>query len=221
MPKFTRASVVEIFESLGFSGAGKWKKERLHGRVLSLPKSMTDESLGDDDLDRLVQELIQCVKDGDEIEIVQDDEEAAEDVVKDESETPLTKAKKKGKKSKEPEYEDVEDDEEEATAEDDVVEEVAVTKKAKPAKTKPAKSKTKKDGPVKNKPGVITSIIEILQGTSKKNAVTIDDVVSQLIERFPDRPEKGMRSTVQTQVRYRLPKQYNVQAADGRYWIAK
>lgn len=98
MPSFSRSKVVEIFENLGFNGAGTWNQERLLGRVKGLPRSMSDESLGDDELDRLVEEIVQCVKDGDEIVIVDDEAETSTDADVDEQEAPTKKKRGRPKK---------------------------------------------------------------------------------------------------------------------------
>lgn len=142
MPAFLRSKVVEIFENLGFNGAGTWNQERLLGRVKGLPRSMSDESLGDDELDRLVAEIVQCVKDGDEI-VITDDAADADSAVEEQeapakkkrgrpkkevveaTEQPATKPVKgkvpkkpaKAKKKAEPEYEDVGDDDDDAPVE--------------------------------------------------------------------------------------------------------
>ncbi len=75
------------------------------------------------------------------------------------------------------------------------------------AKKKPAADK--KDTPAKksNKgPGVIASIITILQKAPKKG-VSYDDIHAKLVKIFPDRDEKSLMNTIRVQVPSRINKE--------------
>lgn len=219
MPEFSRSSVVAVFVGLGFADASKWSKERLMNRVIKLPETATDnESIGDTELDNVLDELIASVKDGDSIEIVDDTKKDAKPT-----------KEKKAKASKGPKVVDeekAEEAEEEAAVEQE--EEVEAPKETKgkgkskgaaaPKKTTPKPKKAK--DPTGKRPGVISEIISILTTANSKRCVTIDDIVGKLMEKFPDRAEDGMRSTVKTQVKYRLPKTHDLHEKDGKYWIA-
>lgn len=77
--QFKRSEIVAVFEGLGFATADKWNKERLMSRIASLPKAVSaTDAIGDPDLDNLLDEIIGMVKDGEEIEVVNDSPGAKE-----------------------------------------------------------------------------------------------------------------------------------------------
>lgn len=81
MMQFKRSEIVAVFEGLGFATADKWNKERLMSRIASLPKAVSaTDAIGDPDLDNLLDEIIGMVKDGEEIEVVNDSPGAKEKV---------------------------------------------------------------------------------------------------------------------------------------------
>ncbi len=78
--QFKRSEIVAVFEGLGFATADKWNKERLMSRIASLPKAVSaTDAIGDPDLDNLLDEIIGMVKDGEEIEVVNDSPGAAKE----------------------------------------------------------------------------------------------------------------------------------------------
>lgn len=74
-------------------------------------------------------------------------------------------------------------------------------------------------------PGVITSIIEVLSKATETKPVTKEDLLAQLVKRFPDRTPEAMTRTITCQVPSRLLKEkgIKVQSNDDKsrgYWIA-
>ena len=55
----------------------------------------------------------------------------------------------------------------------------------------------------KKRPGVIASIAEVITGADKP--VTVDEIVEELVKRFPDRAKKSMKSTVKVQIGGKRP----------------
>ncbi len=91
------------------------------------------------------------------------------------------------------------------TQEDVKAKKPAKTAKGKAAKAeKPAKAaKAKADKPTG--PRVIASIVEIVQAKAvRKTGVTKEEILAELVKRFPDREEKAMKSTIGVQVPGRL-----------------
>ena len=60
----------------------------------------------------------------------------------------------------------------------------------------------------KKKVGVIASIADILIATTKP--LTKDEILNQLMERFPDRDSQGMETTVSVQVPVRMSREKNL-----------
>ena len=89
--------------------------------------------------------------------------------------------------------------------------------KAPPAKKEPVKT-TEKKKEVTKKPGVIISIVSLIEKSGKKG-VTKDEIHEKLVELFPDRDEKSMRSTINVQVPNRITKEkFEVEKTkDGSY----
>jgi hypothetical protein len=94
-------------------------------------------------------------------------------------------------------------------------------------KGKPDKKKAKEKSSGKEKPfvkvGVIQTIIDCLKKASSKNPVTKEDILEVLKEKFPDRVESAMKSTVSSQIPsgLRAEKGFEVQKNDKGYWLPK
>lgn len=93
-----------------------------------------------------------------------------------------------------------------------------------PAKTGAAKeSKAPKGKAPKEpkKPGVIDTILSLLQEASEKKPVTKETIVAKLAKAFPDREPDSMAKTVNVQVPTRLGKDKGVQVHknENGYWV--
>lgn len=81
------------------------------------------------------------------------------------------------------------------------------------------KTSDKKKEPKTKRPGVITTILDVVK---KHGPISKEQIVEKLLKIFPDRPEKGMKSTVGIQVPSRLNKEKkaNIKKDDkGKYHI--
>ncbi|QEG39389.1 hypothetical protein [Roseimaritima ulvae] len=98
--------------------------------------------------------------------------------------------------------------------------------RAKKTVSKPAASTSKAKAKDKPKaPGVIASIIEVLTKATKTKPVTKEQLLAQLVKRFPERTPEAMTRTINCQVPSRLlsDKGIKVQSTDKApkgYWIA-
>lgn len=94
-----------------------------------------------------------------------------------------------------------------------------VKKEKKPARpSDPAKKPVKKE---KGKPGVIASILELLQKGTEKKPASKDSIIAELKTRFPERSEESMRATINVQIPSRISKEkgVTVKSNDKGYWI--
>lgn len=74
------------------------------------------------------------------------------------------------------------------------------------------------------KPGVITRIIELLRGASKKKPITKDAILEDLVKTFPDRESKAMRNTISSQIPSCLKTEKDLTCkTDGKggWWLPK
>jgi hypothetical protein len=69
---------------------------------------------------------------------------------------------------------------------------MTVTKKTKTATKKPA-AKTAKGSTPANKPGVISTIVEMI---SREEGASKDEILKILVKKFPDRDPDGMSKTI-------------------------
>lgn len=82
---------------------------------------------------------------------------------------------------------------------------------AKVAPTKAAPVAKEKKGPIKKagaegKPGIIATIVSMIEGSGKKG-VTKAEILAELMEQFPERPEQSMKNTINVQVPARINKE--------------
>lgn len=97
---------------------------------------------------------------------------------------------------------------------------IAVAKE-KVKSSKKAASKDKEGFP--RKVGVIDTIVNTLKTGTSKKPVTKADILKALMKKFPDRDEKGMKSTINIQVPGRLSasKGFDIQKNDKGFWLSK
>jgi hypothetical protein len=99
-------------------------------------------------------------------------------------------------------------------------------KKTKKGKDKtPDKTPAKKQASSDKKPGVIACMIEMLRAADADNPVTKATMLKVLVERFPDRTETAMKSTLNMQVPSGLRTEKGLEVSitatdDGKgYWL--
>lgn len=85
------------------------------------------------------------------------------------------------------------------------------------APEKPAKKGAAKAGGIK-KVGVIATIVELM---SRKNGASIPEIVEGLMEKFPDRDEKGMTSTARIQANKHQKSKEKDDSRGGMVYYAK
>lgn len=79
--------------------------------------------------------------------------------------------------------------------------------------------KPKKEKKAKG-PGIIQTLITLLQAASKKRPQTKDSLLAELQKLFPDRPAPGMSHTIKCQLGYGLKgRGYTVKSKDDGFWI--
>lgn len=191
----TKTVACKILKALGFKAdVAKWDVQKLTEKVNDLPRraGVEDKRLPDDELNDILHDILADLSTGKKVKVEEDDEV---EVPFDEDEEPEDKPTKKdkGKKGgKKPKAED------NGTAE-----------------------KPPKKAPKEKKAGVIATIIEILSRASAKKPVSKADILEGLVARFPDRPESGMKVTVNAQL-YRLKDKLDIQGDPKTgYWIGK
>ena len=201
----SREELNALFAALGSKAAVKWSEKRLRSKIAELPglnlsglqhphhRSLADFLIGALEDERMDDLPI------DEIE----GEEGAEVEQAVEEETPAGQKVKSKRPSGVP---------------------AQKTKAGAPAaKAGGAKPKAAKAAkvPTERKPGVISTILDILKAASEKAPVKKEDIVAKLAATFPDRDEDGMRKTVNVQVPTRLgsDKGVTVQKNENGYWV--
>lgn len=94
----------------------------------------------------------------------------------------------------------------------------AKKKDEKPAKGKATKEKKEK---APKKPGVIATMIECLRAANSKKPTTKDAILKILVKKFPDREERAMKSTLNSQIPSGLKAEKNliVKSNDKGYWL--
>ena len=84
------------------------------------------------------------------------------------------------------------------------------------------KSTTKKEAVAKG-PGVLSVIQELIVGATKAKPVTKEQIVTELVARFPDRNADSMKNTVNIQVPSRMAKEksLNIVKHEGGFYVEK
>ena len=88
----------------------------------------------------------------------------------------------------------------------------------------PAKEKAKRPAPPgsaggKGKPGVIATIVSLIEGSGKKG-ITKAEILVGLIDAFPERPEESMKNTINVQCPNRINKEkFALKKLEGDKWI--
>lgn len=145
----------------------------------------------------------------------EEDEEEDEDDEEEEEEAPAPKkgkkeapapAPKKGKKVVEEEEEEDDDEEEED-------EKPAPKKGKKEAVPEKGMKKGKAAAPAKKAaekakgPGIIATIVELIENASKKKGISKDEILEELEKRFPEKEASSMKSTINVQVPNRITRE--------------
>lgn len=81
---------------------------------------------------------------------------------------------------------------------------------AKAPTRKPKPAPAKKEGPKKagepGKPGIIATIVSLIEESGKKG-ITKAEILKELVDRFPERSEDSMKNTINVQVPARINKE--------------
>ena len=201
-----------------------WTEEMVETKLNKIPsvykKGKNDPK--DKKLKKLLQSILDAKEEGNDIELLKDKKAGKKD--KKEAK-PAAKSGKKSKKDEEDEDDEEEDEDEED--EDDEEEEEKSKKKGKKDKDK----KSKKGGKGGNfqsaggsgRPGIIATILDIIQGTSKEKPTTVEKVLDRLEKKFPDRERDSMKVTVYSQLAFQMPVQKGLPikksgGKDGTFW---
>lgn len=97
-----------------------------------------------------------------------------------------------------------------------VVEEPETEPEKEEKPTKKGKKPEKAGEP--GKPGIIATIAEMIEKSGKKG-VTKAEILAELMERFPNRPEQSMKNTINVQVPARIQKEkFPLKKLEGGYY---
>lgn len=220
----------ELLVSLGYKLANKWPQKRLLETVRD--KIAEHEEAEECSDPALLKKLIKAVSKGVEIVLEEGGDEEEDETPK---KAPKASKKKPAPKDEEEDEEDEEEEDEESEEEEEAApkakgkkskEPVTVPKKAPKAKVEEtAKAKTKsKKAEVAKGPGVIATIVKIVEGATKTKPLTREDIFAKLVDAFPDRDAESMMATVKTQVPSRLTKDKGMTLEKndkGAYWVVK
>ena len=209
-----RDDAIAILLAMGFATCAKWDKARMNRKMKEIAEmdpdalELDDESIDDPkELKRLNKLLVEMGK-AEEIEVVKEVDANADD-------TPADAEPEEGDAVEDaPEPDD-------AAPEPDPKKGKKGGKKGKKGKGKGKDSKKDKKPKVK-KVGVIATILKCLQGASEKTPVTRKSILASLVEAFPDREEKSMKSTIGVQLGSRIEKDKGVTLAKddkGGFWL--
>ena len=174
----TKNRAIKIFEALGFKTASKWDEARLQKKLIKLDTLIEGAEL-DKKTQKRVNDILRAQKGGRKVVVIDPDDAAAD--------------KKRGK--------EVEDSKKRVASE-------KAEKKGK-AQRKQDKVEGKKKTPKKKepkKPGVIATILEIIQS----NPASKKQILDRLKTRFPDRPVEGMEKTISAQLPNRMAKEKGI-----------
>ena len=188
--KIKDTTAIAILEALGYQTASKWDLSRLNKKMNNLPDLITDDiEIDDEKLMEVMDRVLDSIESGKEIIVAKKKKDKNKD-----------KKKNKGKKT------------DRATGK-----KVTKNKDKKKDKSK-GKDKKKAKNTGTSKPGVIASIIEIIE---KHGPISKASIVKRLAKRFPEREPERMAKTVGVQVpsRLRSDKSIEVVCEDGKYSI--
>lgn len=223
--KVSKKAAISLLKALGFENADKYNDKRLQQRMEEFADVASDEAqaklkTGSPD-HKLCVKLLAAITKGDGIEIVGDGSNNEEKIVK--TAKSEKKVSKKTKAKVEDEDKDKDEVEDENTDEnEDEDDEKPAKKKNKSEKKDKSEKKEKKNGNTRKGPGVIAYILELLKKASKKNPISKADILSALTEKFPERKEDSMKSTINHQVPSMLRGAgHNIQKNEHGYFIAK
>jgi len=199
-----RTTAIRLLQDVGLTHADKYSMRELIHRVRRLPNVVDENTeVRTPESDALYERLLTALANQEPVNIVgrepvvveeMPDGAPVEDANDDSEEQEAPKPKSKDKK-----------------------------KQAAPAaKTPDKKPAAKKKAKGERGPGVIGTIVEILQGASQKKALTLDKIVDELAKRFPEREKKSMLSTVKVQISGRIQRERGLKVKHndkGGYWI--
>ena len=215
-----REDVVAICEALAFTTARKWNKKKTRQMLVKMVKVVKADELeveGTEDDERLNAVLVEIVKAGGEVDVVQELTEVEETADAPEEMDAVDDAEEGPEGDEEVGPSETEEEEPEPADEElEAVEDEVPKKDTKPKAKAKAKAKKPKG------PGVIASVLEFLSAASKKKPISKKQIVAKLAKRFPDREAESMAKTVNVQVGSRIAKEKNVKVVkndDGGYWI--
>lgn len=172
----TRNRAIKIFEALGFKTVGKWDVARLQKKLIKLGTLIEGAKL-DRKTQKRVNEILRAQSKGRKVVVIDPDDAAAD---KQRENAVKSAGKRAATKSKEKK-------------------ETSKRKSDKAAGKKPKRKEPKK-------PGVIATILEIIQN----GPVSKKQILAKLKSRFPDRPVDGMEKTINAQLPNRMAKEKGI-----------
>ena len=204
-----RDEAVALFVELGFKTAGAWDTIRLQKKLSSINQIAEDASPKTQASKDLLENVLEAITEETEIKITGGKKgKKSKPSDDDENDSPVTPVGKKNKK---------------------VQAKVASSKNGKAKVVTGKKKGQEKKAPVNafkgaasnGRPGVINSIISILQGATERKPVTKKEIHASLVKLFPDRTADAMQTTVNLQVpsKLRKDKGLTVQKNENGYWM--
>lgn len=205
--KVMRSAAEKLFVGLGTAAdvVKDWSVKRLTAKVTNLPKSHADAKIEEDaESNSLLKKIKKALGNGKDVTVIKDGEAESngEAPAADEAEVP--DAKRNPKKDKKTKKKD---------------------KAAKPDKADNTDKKKKKKVVTKKSkeggPGKIETIIKLLKAASKKNPITKDEILDELVKVFGEEDREKMKKTISLQVPtfLRSMKELDVQKNEEGYWI--
>ena len=212
--KLQLKEAVKLFENLGFSTAPRWSKERLERKIDGLP-DVIDEDTDAGESQQLLDDLLICLDNEDEV-VIQETETEVEEV------PVLNESTEEEPEEEEPEEEEPEEEKVESTLRARIKTLEAEVEELSKALAKAKKSGSRKVKKRKKKVGVISTIIDFLNEATEENPITKEGLHKRLVEKFPDRSYAGMMATVSSQVPSRLisDKGLEVEKNENGFWIS-
>lgn len=181
---------IKIFTAIGFKTANKWDEPRLTKKLKALDTLVDGVDL-DKKTKKRVNEILRMQKKHGEVRVVDIDNVVEKNKLQKQVDKSLKEAKEK---------------------------KAAKKTGAKKSTTKKTTKATKKKEP--KKPGVITTIYELIQG----EPISAKKILSVLKKRFPERPVDGMEKTIRAQLPNRMAKEKGIKIkvdSKGRFSAPK